>query len=175
MELSRERKVFIGIFGTAIAALGIDRGLLGPSEASAATPTLSALSEEPITSEADLTVQTGGIGQTISIFAQRLQELGGSESVDPAGGGDAFSVPAAWLAVESTASTGPTPQAPAGPPSFKVSSVMPTQSGGIAVIEGKTYRKGEQVGAFTLEAVEPRSVVLKRGDSLYRVALDARP
>ncbi len=170
MELSRERKIFIGVFGTAIVAFGIDRGVLGASEASAAAPIDLGAVATAASSESGDPVQTGGVGQTISLFAERLQTLG-NRSVDPMSGGDAFSVPAAWLAVEAAPDEAPAPQATVGPPTHRVTSVMPTQDGGIAIIDGRTYRQGEAIGSFVLETVEPRSVVLRRGDSLYRVGL----
>ncbi len=171
MELSRERKIFIGIFGTALAALGIDQGLLGPSEAAAAPVTSETLITSAPAIDATAPVQAAGVGRTISMFAQRLQKFGDG-TVDPLSGGDAFSVPAAWLAVEDTgANDAQTPQASVGPPTFRITSVMPTQNGGIAIIDGQTYRQGESVGDYVLEKVEPRSVVIRRGDRLFRVAL----
>lgn len=173
MELSRERKIFIGIFGTALAALGIDRGLLAPSEAAAATPVSMPVIASPV-AEAGLAPQTGSIGNTLALFAERLQGLGGEFELEPVLDGDAFKVPAAWLDVEAPEREQATPRTPAGPPTLRLTSVMPTQKGGIAVLEGKTYRQGESIGDFVLEAVEPRSVVLRRGDALYRVGLSVK-
>ncbi len=175
MELSRERKIFIGIFGTAIAALGIDRGLFGPSEAAAASPSGMAQITLADPVEEGASVQTGGVGRTISIFAERLQTLGGDGAVDPMTSGDAFSVPASWLEVEASEQETSTPKTPPGPPTLRVTSVMPTKSGGIAIVEGRTYRQGEAIGDFVLETVEARSIILRRGDRLYRVELSVRP
>ena len=174
MELSRERKIFIGIFATALAALGIDRGLLGPSEASAAPSVVAQPAVAPMTQAGVGAAPTGNIGNTLALFAERLQGLGDGFEIDPVLEGDAFKVPAAWLEVEEPETARAAPKTPEGPPSLRLTSVMPTQRGGIAVLEGKTYRQGETIGDFVLEAVEPRSVVLRRGEQLYRVGLSDR-
>lgn len=177
MELSRERKIFVGLFVTAIGALGVDQVFLSPSGASAGvvSPALTgAVASTP--AEAGLAPSTGSVGKTLAEFARKLQGLDDSASLDPALAGDAFAVPVAWLQTPETVSEPLAAQAsPPGPPRFSLSSVMPTKRGGVAVIDGKTYRQGEQIGDFTLEAVEPRSVVVRRGEELYRVALSLQP
>jgi len=177
MELSRERKIFVGLFVTAVAALGVDQMLPGPAGASAGvvSPTLTGAVGAG-SSEAGGTPPTGSIGKTLAVFAHKLQALDQGGSLDATLAGDAFAVPAAWLQTPEPGSPGQIASAsPPGPPQFSLSSVMPTKRGGVAVIDGKTYRQGEQVGAFTLELVEPRSVVMRRGDELYRVALARQP
>ena len=179
MELSRERKIFLGIFGTALVALGVDRGLLGPSQASAASgapaPVTSVIPGSAPTASAELAPASGSVGATLALFAERLEGLGKRIDLDPVLEGDAVKTPASWLEVEAEESASGALRTPAGPPTFRLTSVMPTKRGGIAVIEGRTYRQGETIGDFVLEAVEPRSVVLRRDGQLYRLTLSARP
>ncbi|MFI4896614.1 MAG: hypothetical protein ACIARR_02185 [Phycisphaerales bacterium JB059] len=177
MELSRERKIFVGLFVTAVVALGVDQMLPGPSGASAGVvpPTLTGAVGAG-SSEAGVAEPSGSIGKTLALFAHKLQVLDQGGSLDATLAGDAFAVPAAWLRTPEPGVEGqPASVSPPGPPRFMLSSVMPTKRGGIAVIDGKTYRQGDQVGAFTLELVEPRSVVMRRGDELYRVPMTRQP
>ncbi len=162
MELSRERKIFVMVAGVAAAAFVIDRGVLGESQA-AAGPILADVPLLSAGTPGQAGEQLGGIDQTGAEIARRIRALVVESGVEGDGSGDAFAIPAEW-----TAPPQPIPDAdgasvqstPVPRPTFQLSAAMPTKRGGIAVIDGRTYRTGERIGAYTLASVTDRAVTL---------------
>lgn len=172
MGLSRERKIFVGLLGVAGAALVLDMGVLRPGEAGASQPSLPGVSTitdlitggESEKSDAD----SGLMG--LDAIAQRLR-LGASEgaTID-----DAFAFKDEWLreAVDTPAPSRATPrQAPGFSPTL--SAVMPSSSGGIAIIDGRSYRVGDQIGrsGYRLARVRGMGAVLSDGARTVELAI----
>ncbi len=170
MELSRERKIFVGVAIVAGAAFVIDRGILAPSGASAA-PVISIT--PPAGAEPGQGDQLGGIDETGIAIAQRLHELVVSEGVSGEASGDAFVFPESWTTpIAAPAEAAESGDSAAAAPTFKLSAAMPTTRGGIAVIDGRTYRTGDRVGSYTLVGVMDRAVTLEGPGGLVTLEVE---
>jgi len=189
MGLSTERKVFVAVLAVAGAALVIDRGILGPSEASAsADPAVlaseAALPEAPVSSNAPAR-SSETMAKVLMERLEGIQSQQGSNSLS-----DAFSlekfmsepvkVDDAALSTEPEENISPVfdlivADAPSMP---ELSAVMPSSKGGGAVLNGKLVRVGGQVnGGFTLIEVRERSVVLELDGRKYplEMPMQTRP
>ena len=181
MGLTTERKVFVGILFVAGAALVIDQGFLGPSEASAMPPTAPAASDLLITPSSS-PAQTSK-GSTLSMAQVLLDRLGASESSPDVNRslGSAFSLD--QLMQASIATTTGEQNEPSVEPALPtisrdapdlpaLSSVMPSKNGGGAVLGGKLYRVGQETPeGFILREVRERGVILERDGVTYAVTI----
>lgn len=167
MRLTKERKIFAGIFGLALAALAVDRFIIGlpdvPAEAAAAAI-------EP--GEPELLLAAPGKPDVVRLpatvpVAKQLDRL--AAAIDPDANLDGFAAPAAWVRLL-------TPQPPpdadvatpdssavfekvaaqwvnpaAGQPKRLSSLIAATrQRDGGAVINGHFIRIHDQIDGFTL-------------------------
>ncbi len=187
MGLSTERKVFVGVLAVAGAALVIDQGLLGPSEAAATSESLpvatdnaspetapAATPSKPSVTMAQVLMDRlsgvqGDTSENSLSTAFSLEELLPSPEDMPGDGSDDPEQPRLALPVI-------TPTAPDLP---RLSALMPsTKGGGGAVLNGKLVRVGD-VGpqGFQLLEVRDRSVVLGREGAVYQLEMpmNARP
>lgn len=190
MGLSTERKVFVAILAIAGAALVLDRGLLGPSSASASSeavaspPTpenegLAPLSTQEnsqsaaqiliqrLTKPSEETLETprSSLGSAFSL--ERLVEPVVEPSPEPGGneaapitGNESQQRPTLPILVPSTIAL-PT-----------LTAVMPASNGGGAVLDGKLVRTGQEgPDGFVLKQVRQRGVVLERDGRLYTIEI----
>jgi hypothetical protein len=184
MGLSTERKVFVAVLGVAGAALVIDRGILGPADASASATLPVAASEAalpdiPVTA----TIPAQSSETMAQILMQRLdgiQSQQGQHSLSAAFSLEKFmSGPSeSQDASEETADQGGstrvldliTPELPSLP---KLSALMPSSNGGGgAVLNGKLVRVGGKTDeGYVLIEVRKRSVVLLRDERQYTVEM----
>jgi len=168
MGLSRERKIFVGLLGVAGLALVVDRGVLQPGEVSAkevsltdTIATLAASAGTPGTGKTD-----EGAVLLPAMLAERLNLTG----MDGGATTNAFALPASWV---------PTPRGPgpenrgSAPLTLKLSAVMPSRTGGIAIINGATVRVGEEVehSGYRLARVTEGTAVLEHGDRTLELSL----
>ena len=169
MGLSRERIFIVGLLALAGWALVVDQGLLRPRSASAAgtgpaVADATGGSAEPAAGSPAGLSRLGGLAPAMVAARLRLGE-------DPDHAvGDAFALPAAWASVlgeppaeEPRGSTGP----------LVLTAVMPSSSGGVAVINGSPVRVGEPVGAtgYRLVRVVAQSAVLEGRGEVLRLEL----
>ena len=180
MIKTTERKVFLGLFLLAGAALFIDKGLLSPEGASAdsipiAADTISGtapipgnvLSSKPATAvlidRLHSKASSDTKGSLASIFS--LSMMVGSEDSAQRGDQEPTSHP------EDTQESFPTiAPAPVNLPTL--SSVMPTHAGGEAVLGSKLMRIGERnEDGFTLIQVHARSCVVQRDGVQYTIRM----
>lgn len=184
MGLSTERKVFVAVLGVAGAALIIDRGILGPSDASAAATMPVVESEAALPDMPDMAAPSASTETMAQVLMQRLdgiQSQQGQHSLSAAFSLEKFmSEPAAAQGTsEQQASDQPsgnrvldliiaeTPTLP------NLSAVMPSsKGGGGALLNGKIVRVGGQTeSGFTLVEVRKRSVVLGLDGRTYTVEM----
>lgn len=184
MGLSTERKVFIGILTLAGVALLLDQGLFGPSEASALPdPALSPDVTSPVSAAS--TPNQAPLRSAAQVLMDRLNAS--AEPHAQASLGSAFSleqlIEPVMDAVVTPDATGTPTQTAAQQPSLPViqasavnlpalSAVMPSNTGGGAVLGGKLIRVGQtDANGFTLKQVRERGVILERDGRLFSLEM----
>ncbi len=189
MELSKQRKVYIGILGVAALGFLVDRAFLGPEEASGAyvEPAPSDFAVRTSTSE-DLfsSVMVGEpSGGRVSSIANRLAEVGKTDPVGPDDLKDAFRPVPEWMAELS-------PKGKRGPGStdnvqlFREKYRIMGVGGGRAIIHGefpsrskegetcveqRMMQVGDRAGDFTVVSITQTSVVFACGDTQVELSL----
>ncbi len=178
MGLSTERKVFVAVLVVAGAALVIDRGILGPSEATASldmpgAETLSPAGEVSIAP----TKPASKADSMAKILMQRIEGIpsqSGDHSLSGAFSLEKFMKPVASDQEQAAGtSEGEQPKmlniiAADVPEMPALTAVMPATNGGGAVLDGKLVRVGDSLaGGFTLVEVRERSVVLELNGVIY--------
>lgn len=174
-KLTRQRKWLLGVMGLGIAAVVVDRTLMGdPVAANAASgpgdsaaPLVDVSEREADAPAAAPTSAAPGEGPLdLSDFSQRLAGLSPIDSVAGAGRGDAFEPPAAWVVTpQPTPETGPAQPVttPLSPAEFQqrheLNGTMNADGVQIAVLDSKPYRVGQIVDGYVLRRVAARQAV----------------
>lgn len=165
MAIARERLVFIGLLVVAGTGLVLDRAVLGPKPASAG---VDGVAEPAVLAGASETVRAA-VGRASAASIAGMFERFSGQSVE----GLNFGPEAAWterevldvvIDAQQAPAVGATTVVPPDPSlaRFKLSLVMPTQSGGVAVINGDRMQVGQwHSDGFRLIHVGERSVVLE--------------
>lgn len=165
MAIARERQVFIGLMVIAGAGLMVDRALLGPKSAAAG---VEGSAEPAAMADASAAVREV-VGRASAATIATMFERFGSQGLE----GLNFGPEAAWtdrevlgavIDVPTSPQVGMTIEPPADPAvaRFKLSLVMPTQTGGVAVVNGVRMQLGQwHPDGFQLIHVGERSVVLE--------------
>lgn len=171
MELTKKRKIMIGVMAVGIAALAVDRFALGPpAEARAAATARPAespqASSQPTSAPATATDPTGATDIKTALpdytgLTQRLAELQKSDvGIDPSTSRDLFAEPPDWAPVvhEPVREAGPRP--PIEDPNafmsaYRLESVQLQAVDGarkttVALINGKEYMEGATLETFVL-------------------------
>jgi|TARA_R110000782_G_scaffold20675_19_gene55922 hypothetical protein len=180
MGMPRERQIVLGLGAVAVAGLMFDKVVLGPSESAAAeTEVASADPAGPVRAAA---AAVGAKVETkVRDAMMRALEDHVSESLPQMD----FGPDAAWLTKavaagqpgdarpasepEPTPDTGFLPGLSAKP---KLSLVMPTRDGGIAVIDGHRLRAGQtHPDGYQLVSVDARSVTIALNGSAAVISL----
>ncbi|MFK7883792.1 MAG: hypothetical protein AB8F26_06365 [Phycisphaerales bacterium] len=167
--MSKERWIFVGLAGVASAGLMVDRLILAPSSASAALPTdQAALLAGPVSSATNTlgdaaTRSLKGVLQ--SVVRDELASKASSLEFGPAA--EWVKTPELLLAESSAGGQNLngtlTRQVSESNVQERLTLVMPTSTGGIAVIGGKRLRVGEvHPSGFRLLGVQDRSVTIER-------------
>lgn len=175
MGMSKERKVFVGLFAIAIGGFCLDRMVLAPSAAAAAeTPAAASVTS-------GLAGITDGVSEKVSgtvraalrdVLSSQIDESFGQQAgslrfgpaaewvnaVDlPTPGGDGINL------TVTPADAGSARPAQTGSATPGLTMVMPTSSGGIAMIDGVRLRVGQTHPAgFILVAVGDRTATIER-------------
>ena len=156
MALSKERKVLLVLLGSAGLILVVDQLLLGPPQrasAAASAPLAEppAAPQAPSTTDAEAPTPDDGQALDLSDWNERLAKIdaevgGGRAGVDP------FSAPRP---------SEDTPDGVISPQQFQskyaLSAVMTGGDRGIAMVNGKAIRVGEEIAGYRLVRVDARS------------------
>lgn len=174
MGLSTERKVIIGLFLVAGGALVVDQAILGPKEAGASELDLGF----NLTPESILNVDLPTKGEIFdktaaSLLNERLSKFEQTMQADPSLD-QMFGVPILDdEEVSNALTTGNTTDAlseQSGLP--RLSAVMPSSTGGAAVINGVLVRVGDlNADGYRLISVQQRSAVIEKSGKKYTIAL----
>ncbi len=180
MEMTTERKVYIGLALAGVVALIIDRGFLSPATASAdSMPTPAPAASMPVAVENHAAKQEAM--PAVEILNERLRQVNIDSDVMP--DNDVFSL-SSWLDGTSsqaengqgidTADASGFPRRPTDLP--KVSSVMPMADKVGAVLDGRYVVIGQTTkNGYQLTSVQNRSVVVEKGGKAYVLSLQAVP
>ena len=184
MGLSTERKVFMGVLFVAGAALVIDRGVLGPSSASASTDAPAGVPSDALLvdpAEHAAPTESPNGGKTMAqVLMDRLGSIQGSQSEHTLS--SAFSLeqlmPDPTEMLEQIEDAEPDGFAlnqliPSEVVLPTLGAVMPSErGGGGAIIDGKMIRVGQtSEDGFTLREVRERSVILVRDGRMHVVEM----
>jgi hypothetical protein len=187
VKLNTPKRTLAVILALGGCAVAVDKFVIGysaPATAAAATtpdaiagdlpassPSNTALKPEPSTTPA----------ASAPSLTTRLAKLGNTSAAESSAP-DPFQRPAAWTprsqpAPETTpAVTAPAVEADLSPaPALRLSMIMFPKGGQsespVAIINGQPYKQGEQVEGFTIEAVTPESISLRKGARTLDLAL----
>ena len=149
MRLSKERKIYVALFGLGLIALAADRLFFTPAGASAASPEPGPDAPAPTPPASPQPAPESAPGPS---FAERLDRQAKWQDGPLQ---DAFFAPAAWVNGQSS------PEAPAEArpeSSFRdkhhVTAVARVSGNAMAIIDGKPVRIGESLDGFTLADIE---------------------
>ena len=165
MTLTKTQRIYVGILALAIGAFMVDRMFLsgGPAEAQAATPYQSpvALSVGSASSPAGSAGSAGSAGEALQLLAALageradLSELRNAFRPSPAWSADLF--PPAPVAPTAPAESAPLAATPAKSAALQrftqdhsVMSIIRTDEGGYALIDGQLVNVGNKLDGFTL-------------------------
>lgn len=159
MTFSRERKVYAGLLGLGLLALFVDRALLSPADAGAASPEPAA--PAPVTKPAPATppANAAAPAPTGPTFTERIA----AASLSP-DARNPFQPPESWPKV--TVVETPTGPAPTDFSSFfeshKLTAIVWAPDKGaeaaIATINGIAYRLGDEIDGFRITAIDASGV-----------------
>ncbi len=175
MGLSTERKVFLGLFIVAGGAFLLDQAILGPSsaEASPIDVGLELLSESIADPSKVINSETLNELSAASVLNERLEAVSAGIN-DQASLNGLFTDPAIVMnAIES----GVQPESARGAPAVTItlpslSAVMPSKSGGAAVLNGVLVRAGDvSQDGFRLITVQKRSITIEKSGKKYELEL----
>jgi hypothetical protein len=153
--------MLVASLGVALVGLAADRLLLsgGPSSAEAAGPAPVA-PERPASSENAPRAASTPASADLAAIRDRLAALPASPL--PPAQGDALTMPQAWAAT--IAPEVPVQEAtPVAMPARlpQLSAIVRSAEGGLAKLDGRFVRVGEQASGMEVVQILPRSVVLK--------------
>jgi hypothetical protein len=149
VKLTGERKVYAAILGLGLLGLVVDRAVLQPQHASAASA--DAPLGDPLVGKEGLSpkpkARPAASVEAPSLSARfrgaATKTLAGDERVI-----DAFN-PNAGESRDDTVSSQPS-DADLFKQSHKLTAIVTTENGGVAIVDGKTIGVGQKVGEFTL-------------------------
>ncbi|MDY7106998.1 MAG: hypothetical protein SYC29_00015 [Planctomycetota bacterium] len=175
---SRERNVFIGILGLALAALSVDRvflgsGATGPAEASAAAEAY-AVDASPDAADLEPVEDADEPRPLTSVLADRINTFGRADAQPISELPDVFGTPTSWAGDEASGETGARPTSPAQAfqADHRLTAVMLSQSNPGAVVDGAFLKIGQALDGFALTSVNERSAVFERDGERAELALD---
>lgn len=167
MKLTKERKIYAGLFLVAVCAFIGNEVFSGPSEASAAdaAPVASA----PVRTAAPAAPTVSQHSAMTDQLAQRLRTLDHDEALSASAVSDPFKLSKSWEG----ASDGPTDNRVwAFNQRHHLTAVMVSGArGGSAIIDGELVRVGQSLEGFKLIEVSTRSATFECNKQIARLAL----
>jgi hypothetical protein len=187
MKLSKSKLALLAMLGLAVAAFLVDRfvlGTAGPSKAAgsneAAPKTVGAAAAGPASAaptpaakpveavETSRPPAGPSVADRLKALASRMPNLKGAAARD------ALALPASWV---TTVKTPDDPVPPATDPAgrflqeHRLTAVLIADNGGLAIINGKPIRVGEEIDGFRLLRLAPGYAVFQFGADGIEVKL----
>ncbi len=172
MTLTKSQRVYVAIMVVAVVTLLIDRTLLQPEPAQAATLQYAVppSARDPVDLEAP---RSEGPAPRQVAIARKLEQIAEQRSLDPIGVIDAFRPSPMWIQFA---------EAPVGPEQAEslverfmkahtLAAVMGSGVEGGAIVDGRTLFIGQVLDGFTLVSLGQRSAILESGDARVVLAL----
>lgn len=180
MKITRERKVYGALLCLGVLALGVDKFVLGPPDASAQSGAnlLIASGPKSLVIAHNKPVVTPPAQQpaekplmSLGALAARMRQAGEAQRLDPADARDAFRPPVAWVGSPVAQPVHKTVDAVTPGDLFRqrhhLIALLKSSTGGIAILDGKSVRPGQAVDGFRLRHVGERSATFEfKGESV---------
>lgn len=177
MQLSKQHKIYAAILGLAVAALAADQFVMAPppaEEVAAAPVTPQRTERKPAAPSTMPAVASAPAEAGNAAIAQRLKTVAAQQGA-PTTAADAFTPSTSWVHVpEKKQEAAVSPDIELAKQflrQHRLTAVMKSGGGGIAVIDGKPYKPGQQIDGFRLASVGERSAVLRRGVAKIEIKL----
>jgi len=185
MVLSKKRKIYVGLLALAAIGLIVDRMVLAPSEMapaeSVASPMPSRSEDSAPKAPALLQAarQTGARQASGPSLAERLQALAEARDLELANVKNAFRTAEPWGVELRTPKPAVIQDDTARIEKFcrdhRLMAVMVASDGGRAIVDGKSYRIGQQLDGFRLISVTERTAVWASGTRRATLTLPVDP
>jgi hypothetical protein len=162
---TRTKIIYGTIVGLAVAALAVDRWVIGVS---ASSPTVAAV-RSAVRVAPKLPAIDNSPKKTI---ATRLRTA--VQSLEEPAAADAFALPAVWMLEVKPAAAGGSASDVAADfvARHKLDAVLKGGEGGVAIINGKALTAGKTIDGFTVAEIGPRSATLVGGGVTVEMKLD---
>ncbi|MEO1279191.1 MAG: hypothetical protein AAFV77_09565 [Planctomycetota bacterium] len=176
MVLTKERKVLFGLLGSAGLILGIDQLFLGPPQRATADVPATAPAPAAAMPPSQTAVPTTGTATPgtsapvdpsagVNLWNDRLEQVhaeadGSSDAVDP------FSASA-----ESDSASGITITPARFASDHTLSAVVTSGAVGVAMVNGRAVRIGDEISGYRLIRVDTRSAEFQAGEEVVRLDL----
>jgi hypothetical protein len=187
MNLSKSRKVMLGLLGLAAVAFAADKLLRGGATLqpnAAAAQTLPGGTVPALQPAAPAATEEAKAAPALLSVAERLKGLAETSGLNPTLARDAFVPPESWIPeAPPPASTPAAPVVKVDPAAdfarnHKVTAVILVGNAGSAIIDGKVVQIGQELDGFTLVRMAAGSVVFKAisgsSEVELRLARDSR-
>jgi len=173
MQLTLKRKISFGLVGIGLIALVVDRLTSSDGPEPRPQPALHATdgsvvahAAKPAAAETDLRLIE------LSAISAQLQTLASSQGLDPVNAQDAFHPASNWLAapkaiIDTSAETS------AAVTRFrqqhKLLAILKSGRAAMALIDGRTFRRGQTIDGFKIVEVHERSVIFDSGSAKVEI------
>ncbi|MEQ8770663.1 MAG: hypothetical protein RIB60_09150 [Phycisphaerales bacterium] len=173
MKLTRERKIFFGVLLAAVGALLVDQLVLGPPQSASADPVVPQVAVTTAVASDGTAAPDSPSMQSLAGIAQRVRQLASSDHEIT----DAFLMPESWEPETTPEPEAIDPTRAQDASGLTLSAVLPSASGGVAIINGVSVRAGEAIPGtgYRLLRVGPGVAVVTDGQRAIQVRMaDAR-
>ncbi|MFI4882911.1 MAG: hypothetical protein ACIAQU_10045 [Phycisphaerales bacterium JB064] len=168
MALSKERKVLLGLLGSAGLILVVDQVLLGPPQ-NAQAESAAAL---PQTVATQHPVAEGPQPKPKHDYAKDAQDIGDwNERLKASLKDEAEGVPDPFQSVVPTAGLPTTLSAQDFQREHKLSAVLTSGEVSVAMVNGRAIRIGQEISGYRLLRVDARSAEFVAGDQIVKLLL----
>ncbi|MDB5299746.1 MAG: hypothetical protein JWO87_1409 [Phycisphaerales bacterium] len=167
MKLNTQKAIYLGVLGLAALAFAADRWVFSPAAASAQPAGAGITHVAPKIALAGPS-QDGLAG--LASLSSRLTKAAEADGTDPDQVRDAFRPSAVWV-VKAVETARGSSAADHFRDQHHLLAVMSGTRGGIAIINGKTVRKGQTIDGFRLTSVRERSAVFENADGAVELGL----
>jgi len=177
MKLTTSRKAYLGVFALALAALAVDRFVLGGGGSGPDRAAASVVSGTATVEMEEAILPTTAAPPKRESLADRLEALAVGQEANAEAMRDVFRPCESWLLRPRTGS----PHSPSPAEVFvqqhRLESVLLSGSAGYAIVDGGLLRIGETIAGYTLVELVPQGAVFQAEGSRFRVDLypDSKP
>jgi len=185
MHLTRERKIIISVLTVAMGALLLDQlfsgsGTTGPNAANADTVASAPAQDDSASPLPSAALSTGASLSDDQSVTQQLESIRQSKELAVSDVPDAFLPSAVWEVRNPTIVAETTKgRARRGNELFarshSLSTVMKTDSGGYAVINGQIVQLADKLDGFQLVAISDNAVIMESGEIRVVLKLQSSP